>query len=112
MQKTLKNILFKSFTILVVLVLVAPSLVKMGHAFEDHKHEVCIDKSSFHFHTLDLECEFYKFNISNPLLLSKFQYEIPYIDFNSSTETIGLYNFDYNHQQLYFSLRAPPHVLI
>lgn len=112
MQKTLKNILFRSVTILVVMVLLAPSIVKLGHAFEDHKHEVCIDNSSSHLHTLDLECEFYKFNISNPLLLSKFQYEIPLIDYFSITNTFGLYNFDYNHQQLYFSLRAPPTVLI
>ena len=112
MYKALKDILFKSFTILVVMVLLAPSLVKLGHAFENHKHEVCIDNSSSHLHALDLECEFYKFNISNPLLLSKFQYEIPFIDYYSSTETIGLYNFDYNHQQLYFSLRAPPYELV
>ena len=108
MQKPLKNIVFRGITILVVLVLLAPSLVKLGHAFEDHEHEVCVDNSIAHFHTLDLECEFYKFNISNPLILPDFQYEIPITEYFFATNTYELYNFDYNHQQLYFSLRAPP----
>ena len=112
MHKPLKNIVFRSITILIGLVLLAPSVVKLGHAFEDHEHEVCIDNSSAHLHTLDLDCEFYKFNISNPLLLSKFQYEIPLADYFFATNTFGLYNFDYNHQQLYFSLRAPPSKIV
>lgn len=112
MQKPLKHIVFRSITILVVLMLIAPSVVKLGHAFEDHEHEVCVDNSSSHFHTLDLDCEFYKFNISNPLLLPNLQYDITCIDYYSSVINNDLYNFDYNHQQLYFSLRAPPSKIV
>lgn len=112
MQNTLKHILFRSFTIVIVTALLAPSAVKLGHAFEDHKHEICVDNSSEHFHTLDLECEFYKFKVSNSLLIPDFQYKTPIVNFYSTVENYGLYNFKYNHQQLYFSLRAPPHTLV
>ncbi len=112
MQNLLQHIIFKCLTISIVLTLLAPSVVKLGHAFEDHKHEVCVDSSTTHLHTLDLECEFYKFNISNSLLIPDFQYKIPIIDFYSSIENFGLYNFKYNHQHLYFSLRAPPQILV
>lgn len=109
---TLKHTLFKSFTILIVMSLLAPSVVKIGHAFENHKHEVCLDNSNEHFHALDLDCEFYKFNISNQLLIPDLQYKITFIDSYSSTENFGLYHFKYNHQPLYFSLRGPPQLIV
>lgn len=112
MHNALKYNLFKCFTILIVMVLIAPAVVKLGHAFENHKHEICVDNSSAHLHTLDLDCEFYKFNISNPLLIPNFQYEISFIDSYSTIKNFGLYNFKYNHQQLYFSLRGPPLVFV
>ncbi len=109
-DKLHKVLMVLSF-ILVVSLLV-PSAVKLAHVFEDHKHEVCLDTSTTHLHTLDIDCEFYKFNISNPLLIPNLDYEIPNLSSDSTLKTSGLYNFKYNHQQLYFSLRAPPSLVM
>lgn len=107
MQNTLKHILFNSFTILIVIVLLAPSVVKLGHAFEDHKHEICVDNSTEHFHTLDLECEFYKFKVNSNFIFNPLTINV--LEVNSQKELIAShYTFLSKFQKLHFSLRGPP----
>ena len=103
------HIIFKLLTIVLVITLITPTLVKFGHIFEDHTHEVCTHKSQTHLHTLDIHCEFYKFKTNNLLAISHFSYDILDTNTKSKEITSWLYNFKYNHQQLPFSLRGPPY---
>ena len=94
-------------SLVLVICLLIPSCIKLAHVFEDHKHEVCINKSSIHIHTLDLDCEFYKFKIANQLL-----HKFKNVDFVSIKNNHGVidsqYHFISQYQRLHFSLRGPP----
>lgn len=96
-------------SLILVIFLLVPSGVKLAHVFENHEHEVCIDNSTTHLHKIDIDCEFYKFNISNSLIIPTFYYKLNSLVRNLKQINSRLYNFEYNHQPLYFSLRAPPH---
>lgn len=84
-----------------------PSAIKVGHVFENHKHEVCIDNSTTHLHTLDLDCEFYKFKIGNQTYPILENHEF-YILEPTQQLTVNSYNFLSQFQRLHFSLRGPP----
>lgn len=91
--------------------LVLPSLVKLSHAIEhDHEHVVCKEKNQVHFHNIEYDCEFYKFNINHNLFFELFDYKV-----KSSSETntseIAYYTFLKSHQQLTSFLRGPPVLL-
>lgn len=103
-----EHILFKILSIILVVTLLIPSIVKVGHVFEDHKHDFCTDNlSQTHLHTLDLECEFYKFKVNTKYhtVLNNFRIVI---EENHSKINNSFYYFLSNHQQLPFSLRGPP----
>ncbi len=111
MTNTKEYMLFRVFAITLATVLLAPSLVKFNHIFENHKHEVCIDYSTSHLHEIDLDCEFYKFDKVN-------EYHNT-LDYNYESFTsifpntnFSYYNFLSSHQQLNFSLRGPPSLFI
>lgn len=102
---------FKTLTILIVTVLLFPYLVKFNHVFENHKHEVCIDNAVEHFHEMEMDCEFYKFNTTNHFLF----YNIQQSSIVTSIKPLlnySYYEFQNSHQQLYISLRGPPSVLV
>lgn len=99
--------LFKGLIITLVMALIVPSFVKFAHAFENHKHEICVKPQKTHFHEFDLDCEFYKFKLNKQHFdLSEYTelvIELPSLSINSA-----LYSFINYHKQLSFSLRAPP----
>ncbi|PIB32607.1 hypothetical protein BFP78_09030 [Gaetbulibacter sp. 5U11] len=90
-----------------LLAVMLPSAVKFTHVFENHKHEVCLDNITSHMHKTDVECEFYKFKL-NTQFYPFFEITLIDIEDNFLKITNTLYNFNYNHQQLSFSLRGPP----
>ena len=106
-----EHIFFKFFTILLVTVLLFPSIVKFNHIFENHKHEVCKSNSVEHFHELEIDCEFYKFNTTNQYLV-QFNSELPLIFFHKSIIEYSNYTFLNSHQQFNISLRGPPITLV
>ena len=65
MQKLKAHIGYKISLIVLIIALLVPSFVKLAHAFEKHKHEVCTTPQKSHYHELDLDCEFYKFKLSH-----------------------------------------------
>ena len=111
MHQIKNHIIFKWFTFILVLTLITPTLVKFGHVFEDHIHEVCTNNQQTHLHTLDIDCEFYKFKTSNSLTLPHFNFDVLNTNSESKTITGWLYNYKYNHKQLPFSLRGPPYLM-
>lgn len=77
------------------------------HLFEKHQHEVCYGETDSHFHTLDIDCEFYKFKLNIPFTIpEKVDVIIAYTEIlNVSTKD---YSFLSTYQRLHFSLRGPP----
>lgn len=111
MKNHKQHIAFRITTFLIVACLILPSVVKFSHIFAHHKHEVCLGENQSHLHELDLDCEFYKFNLSN-----SFYFNIEE-DFNLSMNLPSqLLNTEYNsflksHQQLSTYLRGPPYLM-
>lgn len=107
MSKYKNSTFFKSLIITLVITLLVPSFVKLAHAFENHKHEICEVPQKEHIHELDIDCEFYKFKISPQIAIA--------IDYDQSLEIFDLntiidsqYQFIIDFQRLSFSLRGPP----
>jgi len=102
--------LLKYVAVVLLLAILLPSAVKFTHVFEDHKHEVCTDYSTNHMHEIDLECEFFKFKLNTQYytLLENFDLIIE-DNFFKIKDTY--YNFQFNYQQLSYSLRGPPFVV-
>jgi len=110
MQKLKAHIGFKISLIALIVTLLGPSFVKLAHAFETHKHEVCKTPQKSHYHELDLDCEFYKFKLSHAFNFQPedFSLEITkrilYVD--------NFYKAFYNNLQLQQpSLRGPPQLI-
>lgn len=106
-MKTVKNITFKLVATILLAAVLLPSAIKLEHVFENHKHEVCLDISTQHFHEIDLECEFYKFKL-NTDYHTLFNYEETITEALYLQSISTFYFYLNNHQQLPFSLRGPP----
>lgn len=109
MSKYKENMVFKSLIITIVITLLVPSFVKLAHAFENHKHEICITPQKEHFHEYDIDCEFYKFK-TNPQIAVVFDYPEDLLIKKISVPIISQYQFISDYQRLSFSLRGPPTV--
>ncbi len=102
-----QHILFKIFTLLLVLTLILPSAVKFMHIFETHQHEVCYGEAEAHFHTFDIDCEFYNFKTNIPFTLPEnASFSNTYLAIKQVISTD--YSFLSEYQRLHFSLRGPP----
>ncbi|MBA6153605.1 hypothetical protein [Gelidibacter maritimus] len=102
-----QHIIFKALTLLLVLTFLLPSAVKVMHVFENHKHEVCYGEVDAHFHTLDIDCEFYKFKLNIPFTIPQNLATLivyPEIHIFNTKE----YDFLSDYQKLHFSRRGPP----
>ena len=110
MQNVKRHIAFKILSILLLVSILTPSVVKLTHVFENHKHEVCLDAQTTHFHTLDLECEFYKFKVNNTFTFSAFNIEIVATK-KAQKPIASQYSFTSYYQPLAFSLRGPPQLV-
>lgn len=110
MQNVKQHIAFKILSILLLITILTPSVVKLMHVFENHAHEVCIDNQKTHLHTLDLECEFYKFKVNNTFTLPniKVDFLVLKVDYKLIQSE---YSFETNYKPLHFSLRAPPQLV-
>lgn len=101
------HIIFKGWTLILVLTLLLPSAVKFMHIFENHQHEVCYGESDAHFHTLDIDCEFYNFKLNVPFTLPEnVSVLISLLEIKSVVKSD--YSFLSDYQILHFSLRGPP----
>ena len=107
--KTVIASVFRVLAIMLVLAVLLPPVTKLAHAFNHHKHEVCENdnKHQTHFHTSDLDCDFYKFKLTKIQFFKLYEYEVKkqteYFKPNSK-----YYSSLHNHQQLTRFLRGPP----
>ena len=107
MQNLIQHIIIKPLAFLLVFAVLLPAAVKFNHVFEDHKHDVCNEHTTSHIHAIDLDCEFYKFNL-NTQYFSSSEFNQISIEENFLKIDNVFYNFIKNYQQLSFSLRGPP----
>mgnify|MGYP001026550644 CR=1 FL=1 len=107
MENIKQHIAFRLFTLLLVASLFAPTASKFVHIFEHHQHILCINDHSTHIHKVDLDCEFYKFQLNTHFLLPDENNSAFHISHYYQIPTVT-YNFLNNHRQLSFSLRGPP----
>lgn len=102
-----QHIIFKGLTLILVVTFLLPSVVKFMHIFENHQHEVCYGESDAHFHTLDVDCEFYKFKINTPFTIPENVASLtvyPEVNIFNTKE----YSFLSEYQSLHFTRRGPP----
>lgn len=107
MEQTKLNIVIKSIALVLLIAIMLPTAVKFAHVFENHKHEVCTNPSDSHFHEIEVDCEFYKFNLNTVFALKTniLKFFTPQTHFKISTSQ---YYFISDFQRLPFSLRGPP----
>ena len=109
---TFLTILFKTFALVLVMVVLFPSVVKLNHAFTHHSHHVCEDDNSVttHFHESDLDCDFYKFKLT-----TQFYFQNKLVTLASSEENFKIiksqYDFISDFQKLQTALRGPPQLI-
>lgn len=111
MKPIQEHTIFKLITIVLIVSILIPSIVKIGHVFENHKHDVCTDNlTQTHLHTLDLDCEFYKFKINNTFTYKTLNFNLLSIENNHKVYT-SQYRFISEYQRLSFALRGPPQLV-
>lgn len=109
MQKFREQTTFKIITFLLVMTLMVPSAVKVAHIWSHLHHEVCNGEPQAHFHTADLDCNFYNFQLSAPFTVPTIEFVFFQSQDNHPAFTT-IYSFLSEFQQLHFSLRGPPQI--
>jgi hypothetical protein len=107
MNKNKLHIGFRICAMVLAMAVLTPVGVKLAHSLNHHEHEVCQGYTETHFHSLDLDCEFYKFKLSKELTISVYNYQNN-LNVLNSYFLQTLHVLPYTHQHLSYSLRAPP----
>jgi len=109
-ERLKSHIGYKISLIILVIALLVPSFVKLAHAFETHKHEICKTPQKSHYHNLDLDCEFYKFKLSTTFSFQLQDYSLTSINYPSLITNYYKFNYSNSHIGL-TSLRGPPELI-
>ncbi len=99
--------------ITLTLAVLLPTAIKLSHVFSHHEHEVCANdysNSKTHYHTLDLDCDFYKFKLSQNQYFLVFDYDVN-LEFSSTLQSLSYYISKNNHQHSTRFLRGPPQLV-
>ena len=98
--------------IMLVLAVLLPSVVKLTHAFNHHKHDVCDNdnKHQTHFHASDLDCDFYKFKLTTQYYSKLEPIQLVLIK-NNFKITNAQYAYISDYQKLQTALRGPPQLI-
>jgi hypothetical protein len=101
------HIAYRITTLFVVACLVLPTVVKFSHVLSHHEHEVCLGENQSHFHEIDMDCEFFKFKLSNSyyFLIETFSINENFVSNKVQTK---YHTYLKSHQQLSTYLRGPP----
>ena len=110
MNQIKEHIVYKFSTVILILALLMPTVVKFFHIFEDHTHEVCRNNQKTHFHEFDLDCEFYKFKLGTQFL--GLQQIIDFLNVEDNYQSaLTHYQFISSDTFLDFPLRGPPQLV-
>ncbi len=94
-------------SILLVVFLISPSIVKISHALYEHKNIECTIVGELHMHEVELDCDFQDFNLS-PVYTSPLVFIPIPLDVRNSRMITSHYTFLSKFQKLHFALRGPP----
>jgi len=94
-------------SLLLIVAILSPSIVKVIHAIDNHEHFECKAIGELHIHEVELDCDFEKFNISPQQFLQP-EYTVPILIVNNHKVDLAHYSFLSKYQKLHFSLRGPP----
>ena len=110
MQNLKQHIVFRIATLAIVFALITPCVVKLSHAFNHHEHEICLGENQTHMHKYDVDCNFYKFKISNQLSYTIYKSEWNVVQINQEIR-VSQYHSISEYQQLQCALRGPPQLI-
>lgn len=110
MQNLKQHIVFRIAIIVIILALFTPYIVKLSHAFNHHEHEICLGENQTHMHKYDVDCNFYKFKISNQLSYTIYKSESIDVEINREIR-VSQYHSISEFQQLQCALRGPPQLI-
>ena len=109
MQKFKQHIAFKILAFSLALTLLTPTFVKFNHIFAHHKHDICLGEKSTHLHTLNIDCDFYKFHLNSVYTFSYFEFQL-FIPKEQTLSIVSQYQFISKYQRLQVALRGPPQI--
>ena len=109
MLQYLHRLILKGLASILVIAVLLPTLVKVGHLFDHHEHKVCESSvtSETHFHELDVDCEFYKFKITDSFFFKPKHLESQVHNYKAKLED-SYYLYFLPHQHIISYLRGPP----
>lgn len=107
MQDLKKHIVFKIITLIIAVVFLVPSAIKFSHVFTHHTHEVCKGELTSHIHKVDIDCDFYKFQLNKNFTYLLFNVDL-FLENNEPQQIVSQYHFLSKYQRLQTSLRGPP----
>ena len=105
-----EHIIYKILSFTLALALLLPGAIKLSHAFNHYKHEVCLGEKTTHFHKTDVNCKFYDFKLTKNYMLSEFNFNASEAN-TPSLKIVSQYLFLSTYQNLHFSLRGPPSIV-
>lgn len=94
-------------SLLMVAFIMMPSLVKLSHALNEHKHFECKTVGKLHIHKLEMGCDFQKFNLS-PQIFKPLTVVLGLFTVDGIKKQFSPYSFLNKYQKLNFTLRGPP----
>jgi hypothetical protein len=107
-MKLLRNQYFIFITsLLLVVFLITPSIVKITHALNDHRHVECKAFGQLHIHEVELDCDFQDFNVLPQFHSTLVEVPKPLI-IHIPNNITSQYTFLSKYQKLHFALRGPP----
>lgn len=97
---------------MLTLAVLLPSVLKLSHSLNHHKHQTCDEdtKHTTHFHKTDIDCDFYKFKLSENHFFKYYDY-IEELEIVSLKVVTHYYISYHNNQQLTRFARGPPQLV-
>ena len=106
-MKKFKHTYKQGLGIFLFILFCIPMFVGLFHSLSEHNHEICFSKIEKHVHEKDIDCSLDVIKNSNSLLSESTYETFKILFYKGIVEKKN--NFLTSHQQLYFSLRAPPY---
>ena len=103
----MKKIATSVLSLLLIVAILAPSVLKLSHAFFEHHEQLCQELSSVHIHEIELDCDFQKYKLSSLNYPTFSNVDVPFATIPKK-EIFNYYSFLSKYQKLHFALRGPP----
>ncbi len=107
MTNTIKYLLAKAISAVLLLALLFPFALELDHVFQNHQHSACNSKINKHFHEDEVDCQFYNYKNNPVRYASLLEFKEPQKKvLLNLVESYQSYFFQENFSSFY--LRGPP----